>query len=436
MTATARPYRDNVEHLRDELRCLDLLIRLRAAQLALQNQLVPEAQAARTVYITAKEVDWLLAADGDPARDGGAAEEARAALARLSAEIEARIERSAADGVPLALPALGRLFGLSPVELQAVVVCLAPELRRKYDRLYAYLQDDITRKRPSVDLVLELVCETEEQRWRARASFFETASLLRAGLLQRVDDPHSPSGSSGLAQFLVLDPRICQFLLGGGDPGTDHLDDRLAGRARVDPPAGRDGEPGTDPAITASVLRLVEHHVTRAGPDPRALVLYLHGPAGVGRRDMALRACQHLDVPLLTVDAAALLAQGTEAEGLLRLAFREGLLRGATIHLEHADALTRDTAHPLLRFLAATVTDHGGLVVLSGEEPWAAGDVFAGLPFQPVALPVPDVPLRTAVWRRTLAGRTPDAAAWAGQLGARFRLTPGRIRAAVEAADN
>jgi|RhiMetdeSRZDD1v2_1073273.scaffolds.fasta_scaffold1065608_2 winged helix domain-containing protein len=32
------------------------------------------------------------------------------------------------------------------------------ELRRKYDTLYAYLQDDITRKRPSVDLVLDILC--------------------------------------------------------------------------------------------------------------------------------------------------------------------------------------------------------------------------------------------------------------------------------------
>ena len=110
---------------------------------------------------------------------------------------------------------------------------MAPELRRKYDRLYAYLQDDITRKRPSVDLVLELACETEAERWRARALFSEKAPLLRGGLLRKIADPQSPSGSSGLAQFLALDSRVCQFLL-----GINNLDARLAGLARI-VPAGK-----------------------------------------------------------------------------------------------------------------------------------------------------------------------------------------------------
>ena len=83
-----------------------------------------------------------------------------------------------------------------------------------YDRLYAYLQDDITRKRPSVDLVLDLLCDSEIERWQARRLLTEGSALLRAGLVETLDDPYSPSGSTGLAQFLGLDPRIRGFVLG------------------------------------------------------------------------------------------------------------------------------------------------------------------------------------------------------------------------------
>jgi hypothetical protein len=451
-----RPYPDNIAHLRDELRRLDLLIRLRIAESALQNALVPEAQAGRAVYITAEEVNWLLAADGGAAPGGAAAgaaraqaEELRADLARLSAEIDGRVARSLDDGVHLALPVLGQLFGLSPVELRAVVVCLAPELRRKYDRLYAYLQDDITRKRPSVDLVLDLACETEEERWRARGRFADTAPLLRAGLLRAVDDPQSPSGSSGLAQYLALDPRICRFLLAGGMGAEDtgEPDSRLAGRSRLHRPgdgaahdtaygAGNGAAEPVAAGIADRALRLVRHHHTPGAARRRPLVLYLQGPAGVGKRALVLRVCGQLGVPLLTVDVEALPGSRAEAEELLRLAFREALLQGAATHLSGADALAAEGARPLLRSMAATVTEHGGLVFLSGESHWSAADAFPGAIFHPVALPVPDVPVRTAVWRRYLAGRTADPGEWAAQLGARFRLTPGRIRAAVEAADN
>ncbi len=159
--ADAVPYADNYEHLADELRWLDLLIRRRAATPALLNQLAPESQTSRAVYITPAEFEWLLDNSEAPQADDVAATETSKQLLRLRAEIDGRVARSLDKGIFLALPRLGQLFGLSFFERQALVICLAPELRRKYDRLYGYLQDDITRKRPSVDLVLELLCDTE-----------------------------------------------------------------------------------------------------------------------------------------------------------------------------------------------------------------------------------------------------------------------------------
>jgi SpoVK/Ycf46/Vps4 family AAA+-type ATPase len=431
MTAAARPYGDNFEHLRDELRRLDLLIGLRVAEIKLRNQFMPEAQLARTVYITADEVQWLLSVDDDGAYDAAAVQEPRAALNSLSADIEARIERSLVDGVHLALPVLSELLGLSPVEQRAVIVCLAPELRSKYDRLYAYLQDDITRKRASVDLVLQLACDTEAERWRARGLFAEPAPLLRAGMLQKITDPHSPSGSSGLAEFLALDPRVCQFLL-----GNNNVDARLAGWTRLHQPQSAGGVLTPDIAAAGKVRRLAERQLKSESANRRSLVLYLHGPAGVGKRDIARNACRHLGVPLLEIDADGLLAAGPEAEKLCRLVFRESLLQQAAVYLAGADVLQQDAARSILRSLQVAVAEYGWMVFLSGESSWPATDTFPNCVFQPVDVPIPDVPTRTTMWQRSLTGLTPDTKAWATQLANAFQLTPERIRAAVDRADS
>ena len=104
-----------------------------------------------------------------------------------------KITASAKRGIFLSLPWVAQLFSLSPFEVQTLIMCLAPELRRKYDTLYAYLQDDITRKRPSVDLVLDVLCPSEAERWRARTAVFsDQAPLFRHGILHRVEDPRSP----------------------------------------------------------------------------------------------------------------------------------------------------------------------------------------------------------------------------------------------------
>ena len=293
------------------------------------------------------------------------------------------------------------------------------------------MQDDITRKRPSVDLALELLCETEPERASARGLLSDNASLLRAGLLRKVSDPQSPSGSSGLAQFLQLDPRVCEFLL-----GSSQIDARLTGHAQFQRPTGETGEPPVAVEASTGVFGLVEQHLIRGNGRGRKLVFYLNGPYGVGKRDLVHSVCRRLRCPLLTLDMDLLLSQGAEADGLLRAAFREGLLQQAVLHFKRADGLLQSTARPLLNVLATAVVEYGWLVFLSGEAPWILRESFPGCTFQTVTLSVPDVPAREAVWEHCLAGHMPEAASWVPQLARQFRLTPGQIRAAVECAEN
>jgi hypothetical protein len=421
-----RPYLNNSEHLEDELRWLDLLIQLRTRNLASHDQSV--SAASRAVYITPAEVEWLLGQGDAPRSNDAAVAELGRELLRLRSEIDGRVARSLESGVFLALPQLAHLFALSAFEREAIVICLAPELRRKYDRLYAYLQDDVTRKRPSVDLVLELLCETEARRWEARRFLTDSAPLLRAGALRKVDDPHSPSGSSGLAQFLKLDARIGEFLL-----GYNQIDARLSGLCKVIRPSDGDGPP-IDSAITAGVLKLIELHLAPGDPDARQLVVHLYGPHGVGKRELALYVCGRLNACLLSLDAEWLLAKGPEGEALQRLAFREGLLQRAFLYVEHCDGLLQEAGRPLLKSLQHLISEYGWLVFLSGSARWDAEQVFAELRVHSTELPLPDVHARTAAWERALADHMPDAAIWAAQLAAQFRLTPGQIRHAVDLA--
>ncbi|MBZ0309198.1 MAG: ATP-binding protein, partial [Anaerolineae bacterium] len=58
---------------------------------------------------------------------------------------------------------LKNAFALNDFDLAVMLVALAPEVDLRYERLYAYLQDDVTRKRPCVDLVLNLLCANKHE---------------------------------------------------------------------------------------------------------------------------------------------------------------------------------------------------------------------------------------------------------------------------------
>ena len=356
--------------------------------------------------------NWLLG-DITPA---AVPADMRQELAAFEAQVQDRVACSVKAGVTLPLAELSDRFGLSPFERRAVVICLGPELDRRYDKLYAYLQDDIARQRPSADLVLGLLCEERAERWRARPLLTSQGRLLQLGVLEQADDQGSPSGSSGLARFLGLAPRVLDFVLGGAGPEQRLVDVLSAGAGE----AGR-GEGGAAREL-AGVL-------SRAGP----FVVHLSGPPGVGRRSLARTACGELGLGLVGLHVPSLLRHAGEFEQLLRLGFREALLCRAAVYLDEAEALFGDDHGDLLTAIARATADYRTLVFVAGARAQSRPRELGELPFHGVELALPDAPRRAAVWRESLASQhVPEQ--WSAELGRRFRLTPGRIGAAAASA--
>jgi hypothetical protein len=420
-------YRDGGEHLADELSWLDLRIRHRIAQFRNSLKAWERSTTGQQMFISHDEVDWLLGVESDHATESS--DYARAAET-WRRHVDARIALSLNQGVVLSLAQLAQMFHLAPIELQALVVCLAPELDPKYDKLYAYLHDDVTRKRPSVRLVLDLLCATRAERWPARVFFTEHGVLLRAGLLQTVDDSASISGASDLARFLRIDPPILNFILGvnGIDPRLDHTLTLLpAAEAQ---------------AVDADFVRRVQALMAREfGATPGAsgrLVVNIHGVNAVDARELVLETCRPFARPLLCIDLDSLVSGQPEPELTLRYALRQSLLLQAPVLVENLDAiLEADGRHkPLVRRLAALIVQNCQLAFVVSAKPWSAEGLFAGMRFQPLRVPVASVALRESAWRRALQGAARAASEWPVQLARQLPLTPGEIGAVVASARN
>ena len=176
---TREPYATGWEHLSDELRRLDLLISCRLPE---QGEVAASAiplQEFKGLVLTEEEIRRLL---GDPLDTSSSAMRIKTTMIRRRGNFKRPSSmcpptfkrgapRACRTGIYLPLSYLAQLFQLTAFEEQCLLVCLAPELDRKYEKLYAYLQDDVTRKKPSVDLVLKLLCETMPEKLAARLAF-------------------------------------------------------------------------------------------------------------------------------------------------------------------------------------------------------------------------------------------------------------------------
>ena len=323
------------------------------------------------------------------------------------------------------LAGLARAFALSPFDIDALLICLAPELDLRYERLYAYLQDDVTRKRPSVDLVLNLLSPTFEAKLAARARFTQDAPLIAQRLLHLFDDPAQPQPPL-LSKYLKVDERIASYLL-----GSDVPDARLAPYARLNPTQTR----LEDVLLPAEVKRRLAL-LARDRPEGESLVFYFQGPYGVGKQMTAAALCRESGLGLLAVDGERLAEAGADDfAGILRLAGREARLQGAALYWEGFDALLADERRGWLKTLLQELERGRQIAFLAGNTAWEPADVASDPVFLRVEFPRPSSAERVRLWRASLDGDvhlTADVDLQA--LAGKFRFSGGQIRDAVATA--
>ncbi len=209
-------YRDSAEHLTDELKRVDLLIR-RALTIA-RDRRAHGGEEYRGLVISEPEIDELLESGEflmqhwrKQDRNQAKLDPLNRKLLTIRKTIDRRRNLTAKAGRVLTLPRLAERFGLSAAEVDLLLIAMAPELEPRYETLYAYLQDDVTRKRPSVDLALNLICRSEREKLLARRFLSPGAPLVQSRMLELLEEPHDRLGLLYSASSSRSKTRHCVF---------------------------------------------------------------------------------------------------------------------------------------------------------------------------------------------------------------------------------
>lgn len=420
----------STEHLLAELARIDLLIQMQVQRARRMNA---ADNAFQGLVITEEEIDALLvSAAGLPAWAAAAEpwrpEQMEAVLTGLAVEIGRRKTASATNGIALRLDRLVTLFELTSFDVDALLICLAPELDLRYERFYSYLQDDVTKRRPSVDLVLNLLSLSFATKLALRQRFTEAAPLIKHRLLNLFDDPSHPQPPL-LSKYLKADERVVRYLL-----DQDDIDPRLHPYARH----------ATSQASLEELLlpeamkeRLTSLARIRSKTDGE-LILYFQGPYGVGKESTAAALCCELGIGLLVVDGEKLLHAGDLAfETAVQLAVREARLQNAALYWAGFDALLDDDHRAWREMLWQALSEGHGMSFLAGNAPWEPSDGQHMVSFVRVELARPAPAHRMQLWTQFLNGSTPQGAGVdLGALATKFRFTAGQISDAAATARN
>jgi hypothetical protein len=303
--------------------------------------------------------------------------------------------------------------GLGAFEAFVVLLAVAPEIDLRYQRIYAYLQDDVTRVWPTVALALDLFAPDAGAKLELRRRFWPEAPLRAHGLLTLVGDRDATPPL--LARGLRPADGLVRFLL-----GDDGVDEALAGWCRLQAlPGGRWLERSM---LTQQVGRQLSALAPQGSDGQGAAVILLDGGDGAEHEDAACVVAHACGRPLLRADLARL-PEGAERDAV-RAVRRAAVLHGAVVYLRGAERSRIETSGAEL-LLDGTVPVVAGLELAQWLRHAGASDVH-------VTLPAADFSRRRALWRTALDNEPlADSAAVADALARRFRLSPAAVRDVV-----
>jgi ATP-dependent 26S proteasome regulatory subunit len=443
--AAVPPPLDSAGHVARELGLLELRLQREVQIARAERGTAGRYDQLSGLVISDVEIDrYFVGAAGaagpaGPAGAAGTAADARRSdlERRIDAEAAAlagAVESAAAEGRFLRLEYVRDAFALSPAEYGALVACWAPDLDLRFERYYGYLHNDVTRRRPSVQLLGQLFAVAGDAYPPVRRLVIADDSLVGKRLLE----PVKGAGAALPALELRVTDGLSRFLLA---VDSERLVPTGVGRVRAGRPLPR--QDGYFRHHHAAVERLVAA-VERVGRLP---CTHVRAPDGCGKEDLVLALAGALSAAVVECDAGELMTAdfGMAFADWLRLLERDLRLHGAFLWIRRADDLlgagasggsgaAGDARRERLRALDTFLRQRPGvnLILTGAHGPRELRDRLGDAPPIEIELPAPTPAERRALWSAAIDDVAGDLAEG---LAAKFKLGPGQIAAALRRLD-
>jgi hypothetical protein len=391
-------------HLDLPLARLDRLLEREIVRLRARYQL--SLDEFRGLYVSDEQVDRLVRAAATEA--GSELFAARAAPDGFFAAVADRPPRWAE---------LAACFALRPLDLDLILLALAPEIDLKYETLYAYLNNDVTRKWPTLGLAQRLLGHDPPSRVSVAAALSPAGRLAEAGILERIEPP--VARPSLLNAGFALTAMLTQFLL-----GQPLADPRLSGVVEMAPPHQPDDAPA-DAERMALVRRLAA--LLRS---PGSAAVALVGERGSGRRAGAAAICRELGIPMLQVHLDAPGHKPEAASGLASALALYRRLQPAGLYLDGLHACCGANEQPAAegRRLVESLLRQPAPVFAACDPHGDWRELLRSRRMLVVRLDESSYSQRLALWERQLGRAGIDLPpADRSRLADRLALSPGQI---------
>lgn len=427
-------YNNSFEHIQDELKRIDILIHNCIVRLR-EERRDNTPDEYRGLFISEEEIDGILNKNKEKYKLTTRrleTEISQKCIKEFQKKISTKISNGLEEGEYLSLFYLGYLFQLTSFEVDCLLICLAIELDLKYERLYAYIHNDVTKKSPTVDLMLQLLCSTSEERKKVRAFFSSNSALFKYNLIYfpfLKQDGNSPF----LSRSLKIDERVTNFLL-----ESKEIDKKISPFVNLISPTIALNDVVIPDEVKLQIKSLSDKIKEEMGNPTKGLsvlrsIFYFMGPAGNSQRETIEAICNKLGLFVLEVDFDMLMNSEEPFDFAFKMILREALFQRAVVYIRGFDRLFAEDDKVLKEenLFIKIIEGFPGFIFIEGNKHWTLKNNRIPINFFSFDFGIPPYILRKKLWEKYI-GDNLDVS----DLAEKFKLTKGQIRDAINIASS
>lgn len=318
------------------------------------------------------------------------------------------------SGIRFPLVRVGESFELDFFQYSVVLTLLCCELNKKYEKMFAFLQDDITKKTLSIELAIQLWAEVGDNTSEYYPAFSDSSVLTK--FLCTTEE-----GTIG-SRLIHLTKAVADYVT-GTSPGSEY--EFFALTDEIEPMC-------IDQDIVESAAGSVLH-----SQENKTSLLYVFGRYGSGRRFAVKHCARRVGERVMFIGAASLFNSENITSAFDCAVTTARLYDCAICVTDFECFLNEDNTDKLHEFTTALkgAAEHLGThLYITGEKKWNGARLGERLTKLDFEIPETDESKRLALWEHYMQGGSFDSELSAQELAAKFRFTAGQVKAATDRA--
>ncbi len=330
-----------------------------------------------------------------------------------------RAVRSIKEGVFLPFAYLSHVFQLNSFEQHCIILSLLNRLDRKYEKIFGYLQDDVTLKNPTSDLAVKLFSPRD-----MGLQVMDLLHTLEQKMFKYFFHDNNQQQNT-LSKPFLLDKRMLDFIF-DYQTGADKIDRFIT--------LFYPGDDIPELIVQEEIQKCLDQ--VMAIQDGACLV-FCRGPRGSGKKlQIKTLADRHKKTVVFT-DSKAILKNDHKLDlANLHKTVREVRLHDAFLCLTNFEDVLQEYSQveEMVLDLLAEISSQVETIFITSRQKWQLRKKNSGYQWFDLEINLPDRMERSAVWRHFLGNGELSEGIDLHELANKFHFTPGQIVSGLEEA--